>query len=170
MRRICLLSPDVEHAHRLVKDLMANGIPEHHIHVIAREGTPMEDLPDAGPEQDDFLPAYERGVAIGGAGGLLAGLFALAVPPSGLVIGGGAVILFGLYGAGLGGLLTAISGAAYPNSRLERFEEQIEQGKLLVMADIPRRQVEHFEELIKSHDPDIEITGFEPPPHLIPPR
>lgn len=168
MRRLCFISPDVEHTRRVVDDLRENGVPEKHIYVLAKEGIDLEDLPDSGPESDDFLYAYERGVAFGGAGGLLAGLFALTVPASGLVIGGGTVLLFGLYGAGLGGLLTGLSGASYPSSRLEHFEEQIEQGKLLIMADVPKDEVEHYERLIKAIDPETEVMGLEPRAPFIP--
>lgn len=168
MRRLCFISPDVEHTRQVVGDLRENGIPERHIYVVAKDDIDLEDLPDAGPESNDFLYAYERGVAIGGAGGLLAGLFALTIPASGLVIGGGTVLLFGLYGAGLGGLLTGLAGASYPSSRLEHFEQQIDEGKLLVMADVPKDQVEHYENLIKAIDPETEVMGLGPPARLFP--
>ena len=54
----------------MVADLRANGIREEHIYVLGRSDVDLDDLPDAGPECDDFLPACERGLAIGGAGGL----------------------------------------------------------------------------------------------------
>lgn len=168
MKRLCFISPDVAHTRKVVDDLRENGISEKHIYVVGAEGIDMEDLPDSGPESDDFLYAYERGVAVGGAGGLLAGLFALTIPASGIVIGGGAVLLFGLYGAGLGGLLAGMAGASYPSSRLEQFEEQINQGKLLVMADVPGDRVEHYEALIKAIDPETEVAGLEPHARFIP--
>jgi hypothetical protein len=168
MKRLCFLSPDIDHARQVVGDLKRNDIPEKHIYVIAKHGIELEDLPDAGPESDDFLPAYERGVAIGGATGLVAGLFALAFPPTGVVLGGGAVLLIGLFGAGLGGLLTGIAGAAFPSSRLEEFEARIDEGRLLIMADVPRDEVDRYEALIKSADPEVEVMGIEPTAPVIP--
>ena len=53
------------------------GIADRHLYVVARHDIDLEGLPDAGPEDDDFLPAYERGLAIGGVGGLLAGVLAI---------------------------------------------------------------------------------------------
>jgi len=149
----------------LLKD---NGVPEKQIYVVAKQGVEIEDLPDAGPEGSDFVPAYERGLAIGGAAGLLAGVFALIIPPSGLVIGGGAVLLFGLYGAGFGGLLSALAGSAFASSRLKSFEEAIDEGKLLVMADVPADRVERFEALIRSFDPATEVKGVGPPAPIVP--
>jgi hypothetical protein len=168
MKRLCFLSPDLEHARRVVADLKANGVAERHIYAVARYGADLDDLPDAGPESDDFIHAYRRGVELGGSAGLLVGLAALAFPPSGIVVGGGLVLLVGLWGAGLGGLLTGIAGAAFPSSRLEAFAASIQQGQILVMADVPASEVHHYEALIKAHDPAVTVEGIEPPAPLIP--
>ncbi|WP_026596762.1 hypothetical protein [Methylohalobius crimeensis] len=168
MKRLCFLSPDVDHARKVVEDLKANGIPEKHIYAIAKYGVDMEDLPDAGPESDDFLAAYQRGIELGGTAGLLLGLTALAFPPSGIVVGGGLVLLIGLWGAGIGGLLTGLAGAAFPSSRLKSFESAIDEGKILLMADVPKDEVEKYEALIKKHDPEVSVEGIEPTAPLIP--
>lgn len=168
MKRLCFLSPDLDHARQVVADFKSNGIPEKHIYALAKYGVDLEDLPDAGPESDDFLNAYKRGVEIGGTAGLLAGIAALAFPPSGIVVGGGLVLLVGLWGAGLGGLLTGIAGAAFPSSRLQSFESAIDQGQVLIMADVPKDEVEKYESLIKSHDPEVSVEGIEPTAPIIP--
>lgn len=168
MKRLCFLSPDLDHAKRVVADMRANGIPERHIYALASYGVDLEDLPDAGPESDDFMYAYKRGIELGGSAGLLVGLTALAFPPSGIVVGGGLVLLISLWGAGLGGLLTGIAGAAFHSSRLEAFEAAIDQGQILIMADVPKHEVEAYESLIKAHDPEVSVEGIEPPAPLIP--
>jgi hypothetical protein len=168
MKRLCFLSPDVEHTRKVVGDLKDAGIPEKHIYVLARHGVELENLPDEGPEMDDFLPAYERGVTFGAAAGLLAGLLALAFPPARIVIGGGAVALVTLFGAGLGGFMSALAGASFSSSRLSEYRDAIEAGKILVMADVPKADVARYEALIKREDPDIEVLGIEPPAPLVP--
>jgi hypothetical protein len=168
VKRLCFLSPDPDHARRVVADLKGEGIKEKHIYAVARHGIEFEELPDAGPEADDFLPAYERGVALGGTTGLLVGLTAMTFPPAGLVVGGGLVLLIGLWGAGLGGMLTAIAGAAYSSSRLQKYESALEEGQILIMVDVPRKEVGRFEALIRKLEPDISIEGVEPPAELIP--
>ena len=168
MKRLCFLSPDLSHARQVVADLKSNGIPEKHIYVLAKFGVDIDDLPDAGPESDDFLPAYKRGLELGGSAGLLVGLTALAFPPAGIVVGGGLVLLISLWGAGVGGVLTGIAGGAFPSSKLKAFESAIDDGKLLVMADVPQREVSKFEALIKKLDPEVEVEGIEPPATLIP--
>jgi hypothetical protein len=168
MKRLCFLSPDLDHTRQVVADLKHSGVPEKHIYIVARHGVELDDLPDAGPEADDFLPAYERGVGIGGVAGLLAGLVALAFPPAGVVIGGGAVLLISLFGAGVGGFLSGLAGAAFSSSRLAEFEAAINEGKILVMADVPAEAVDQYESLIKSADPEVEVMGIEPHAPVIP--
>ncbi|HET9023545.1 MAG TPA: DUF1269 domain-containing protein, partial [Burkholderiaceae bacterium] len=45
MRRIYFLLPDVASARAIVNELLLARIEERRIHVLAREGTPLEDLP-----------------------------------------------------------------------------------------------------------------------------
>jgi hypothetical protein len=168
MRRLCFLSPDVEHARKVIADFKNHGVQERHLYVLAKTDTNLEDLPDAGQDADDFLAAYERGLAIGGTIGIFAGLAAVAFPPAGLVLGGGFVLLMGLFGAGVSGMLTGIVGASFSSSRLKEFEEAIEQGQILILADVPKNAVEKYEALIKKLDPEVSIEGFEPAPHLMP--
>ncbi len=168
MKRLCFLALDIQHARQVVNDLKDNDIPQNHIYALAKYGVDMEDLPDAGPEADDFLPAYKRGVELGGTAGLLVGLAAIAFPPSGIVVGGGLVLLIGLWGAGVGGLLTGTIGAGFHSSRLSEFESAIEQGKILIMVDVPKSDVEKYEALIKRLNPDVTVEGIESPSTLIP--
>lgn len=168
MIRLCFLSPDIDHARTAVADLKSSGIPEKHIYVLAKYGTEMTDLPDAGPVSNDFLPAYKRGLELGGTAGVLAGLTALAFPPAGIIVGGGLVVLLGLYGAGLGGLLTGIAGASFENSKLKTYESEIDQGKILLMVDVPKDDVRKTQLLIRTQDPEISIDGIEPSEKLIP--
>jgi hypothetical protein len=168
MKRLCFLSPDLSHAQHVVRDLKDDGIEERHIYTLAKHGVDLQDLPDAGPEDNDFLPAFERGVALGGATGLFCGLLAVAFPPAGFVVGGGGVLLIGMMGASVGGLLTGMAGASFPNSRLQGFEEAIDAGKILVMVDVPLNKVDETNTLIRSHDPDVKIEGIEPPARVIP--
>ncbi len=46
MKRLCFLSPDLEHAKTVIQDLKDNDIKEKHIYTIAKSGTPLGDLPD----------------------------------------------------------------------------------------------------------------------------
>jgi hypothetical protein len=159
MKRLCFLLPGIESAHGVVDELRAKGIGDADIYVVASEGTELGDLPDAGAiEESDFYPQLKRGLALGGAIGVIGGLVAMRV--AGAVFGGGAVLLFGLIGAGLNGLLAATAGASFPNSRLTQFEGAIEAGHVLH----GRRAQEGIagSKLVASRHPEVEIEIVEP--------
>ena len=83
MRRIYFLVPDIATTNRIVDDLLMAKIEERHLHVLAKRGTPLEDLPEANLlQKSDFIPAVQQGLALGGTTGLLAGLVAVVLPPA----------------------------------------------------------------------------------------
>ena len=87
MRRLYFLVPNVESAKKINDELLLARVEERHIHIIAKEGTPMEDLPEASlAQKSDVIPALQRGVAIGGITGVVAGIVAVTFPPAGLVL------------------------------------------------------------------------------------
>ncbi len=163
MRRIYFLVPDIAIAKRIVDDLLLARIEERHLHVIAKRGTELEDLPEANMMQkSDFVPAVERGLALGGSAGALAGLVAVALPPASTVIAGGILLASTLVGAGVGAWAGSMIGVSTGNSRIKQFEAAIEAGQLLVLADVPTNRVEEIEARIKAHLPQVEIEGTEP--------
>jgi hypothetical protein len=163
MRRIYFLIPDHDTTKKIVDELLLARIEERHIHVIAKEGAPMEDLPEASlMQKSDFVPALERGATIGGATGVVCGLVAMTFPPAGLVLGGGAVLAMALAGAGVGAWLSSMIGISIPNSCLKHFEKAIEEGEFLMLIDVPKERLEEIEKAIKQHHPDADLGGTEP--------
>ncbi len=47
MKRIYFLVPDIATTEKIVDDLLLARIEEKHIHVLAKRGTQLEDLPEA---------------------------------------------------------------------------------------------------------------------------
>lgn len=169
MRRIYFLVPTVASARAIVNELLLARIEERHLHVVAREDTPLEDLPEAGVAQkSDLVPALQRGVAAGGVAGVLAGALAVTFPPAGLVLGGGALLGMTVFGAGFGAWMSSMVGVGLPSGRLEKFESAIERGELLLLIDVPRGRVEEIEALVKRHHPESELEGIEPNIPLFP--
>jgi hypothetical protein len=162
MKRIYFLVPDIDTMRKIVDELLLARVEERHIHILARRDTPLEDLPEATfLQKTDFIPALEQGLAVGGITGMLAGLVAVALP-TGLVLGGGAVLAMSLAGAGLGAWFSSLIGASVGNRRIKDYEEAIERGELLAMVDVPKDRVEEIEELVKKHHPEAECEGVEP--------
>jgi hypothetical protein len=165
MRRIYFLAPDVETTHKIVEELRANGMEDHHMHILAKRDTPLGDLPEAGLSiKTDFIPAMERGALLGGSTGLLAGLVGLRF--AGFAIGGGPILGILVASATIASLAAGLIGMSVGNSRLTQFEQAIEQGKLLVLLDIPKEQIETVKQSVIKHYPKAEFEGVEP---LLPP-
>jgi hypothetical protein len=163
MRRLYFLVPDLAAGRKVVDELLLARIEWKHIHVLARRGTPMENLPAASVwQRSDIIPAMERAIPFGGATGAVCGLVALALEPH-LVVAGGAVLLASsLTGAGVGAWLGGMVGLNIGSSRLKAFEDAIAAGELLVMVDVPRDRVEEITEIIRRIHPEATPEGTEP--------
>ena len=162
-RRLYFLLPDVNRARQTVDELLLERVEERHIHVLAKEGTPLERLPEATLlQKSDFVHGIEQGLAVGGATGVLAGLAAVTFPPTGLVLGGGALLGIALAGAGIGAWVSGMIAADVPNIRLREFERAIADGQILMMIDVPKGQVETVTALIRRHHPEADMHGIEP--------
>jgi len=154
MKRVYFLLPNIDCAHKIVNELTLSEMDEKHIHIISREDTPLEDLPEASLlQKSDFIPAFERGIAIGGTTGLLAGLATLAVP-GGAVLSGGALLACFAAGAGVGSWLGSMVALEVPNTRHAEFEEAIKQGSLLMLLDVPNEKLSEIETIVIRHYPE----------------
>lgn len=171
MQRLCFLSPDVEHARRVVLALRRAGVGDARVRVIARHDLPLEDLPRAGViEKTDVLPGLVRGLAVGGIIGTIAGLIVLSFEGTGLALGSVVIALFAVFGAGASGLATLLAGASLPSSRLHRFQDAIErQGRFLLLVDAPQEHIEALRKLVKAESPEVEFVGVEPRAPIVPP-
>jgi hypothetical protein len=162
MKRIYFLVPDIDITRKIVDDLLLSRIEERHIHVLAKRGTPLEDLPEATFRQKtDFIPALEQGLTLGGLTGMLSSLVAISLP-TGLVLGGGAVLGISLAGAGVGALMSSMVGSSIGDRRTSQFKQAIDNGEFLIMVDVPRLRVDEVEQIVKRHHPEAECEGTEP--------
>lgn len=161
MRRLYFLLPNLSVSRNVVDELLLARVAEKQIHVIAREGTKLGDLPEASlMQKSDFVPAVERGVALGGATGIVAGLVAIAMP--GVVIAGGALLAMGLAGAGMGAWLGGMIGMDVENSHVKKFQNAVQNGQILMLVDVPKDNVDSIQESIRKHHPDVDFEGTEP--------
>lgn len=125
---------DVAHTREALAALHMAGIGNESISLVARSDIELERIPDSLKEADtDAVPAAVRGMGIGGATGLLAGLAAVALAPVGITIAGAMAI--GALGALVGGWSSALMGSALPDAVRQQFEDEIERGKILVLVD-----------------------------------
>jgi len=65
-------------------------------------------------------------------------------------------------GALLGAWVSSMVGSGIPNSRLRHFEAQIDAGRILLMVDVPERNVERIQALLGERHPEAQDYGLEP--------
>ncbi len=162
-RRLYVICPDLEAAQRTMNDLLLARIDERHIHVLARPGAPMDQLHEASIlQKTDLVHGAELGLAIGGALGLLLGVVLVLVPLGGVQLQLVTVLITALGGALFGTWASSMVAASLPNTRLLAFAKDIEEGKYLMMVDVPFRRVEEIQSLLRKRHPEDKDGGVEP--------
>ncbi|MFQ5643898.1 MAG: DUF1269 domain-containing protein [Thiogranum sp.] len=168
-RRLYFLLPSVARARQVVDELLLARIDDHHIHVMAKEGIPLGDLPQANLlQRSDLVHSVGTGLGVGGATGILTGLVAIAFPPEGITLGGWMLLVTALAGALIGAWVAGMIGTDIPNSQLREFASAMENGRILMMVDVPGEKVEVVAKMIKLHHPEADMHGIEPGMHAFP--
>lgn len=163
-RRIYWLLPDLASAQRTMDDLLLARIGEQRIHFVAREGVDLSGLHPANLLQtSDVVRAAETGLVIGGgSGALLGAVVAVVYPVFGSSPQWGLIAVLAILGALVGAWASSMIGVSTPSQRLKRFEPAIEQGKILLMVDVPRGRVEEIEARLEKLHPEAQLEGVEP--------
>lgn len=163
MKRLYFLVPDVKHTRIIVNELLLARISIEHIHVMAREGTEMSDLPKATlAQRSDVIPAFQKGIIMGGLAAFVVGGLIVSFSPAGPFLGWGPVFGLSLAGVILGAVAATLIGVKSPSTRIKRFEKAIRRGKLLLMVDVPKERRREIEELIRSHYPEARVMDADP--------
>lgn len=160
MKRLYVLLPTEESCHAVVQELEASGIPASHLHVIAGLTHDLRDLPQATVwQRTELTRGIEWGLVLGGVAGLLGGLLVVAFPPSGLILGGGALLAGTAAGAVFGALVIAVLGSQEHNRKLDVFRRALAAGQLLLMVDVARRREQEVKTAVLRHHPEAEIRS-----------
>ena len=162
-RRLYFLLPDVKTAKAVFNKLLLARIEQEHVFFLAREGMSLSDLPEATMlQKSDELHGLAVGLVVGGATGAVAGVIAMMFPPSGLAMGLGVILAMSLIGAIVGVWASGMIAADVPNTRLRKFTRDIEQGKILLMVDVPKDQIGEISDMIREQCPDAAARGRDP--------
>lgn len=134
-----------------------------HIHVLAKRGTSMENLPEASYlQKSDFIPALEQGLLTGGFAGLIAAVVVLSMT-GGSIVTGVTLLVATLVGAVFGAFVSSLLGSCVGNRQIRQFDAAInEKGAFLMMVDIPRERIEEVELAILNKNPGAMCEGTEP--------
>lgn len=167
MRRIYFLIGSIDGARKMTDELLLCRISESHIHVVTHTGELPDDLPEATPDQtSDFFPGLFKGIGLGAITALVAATIVAAIPAVGFGFDElyftpmfAAIVIFG---ALVGAFFGALVGSSAPNTLFKNFDKALDEGRILVMADVPRDQVDEIRERVKKAEPGAEYCGIEP--------
>lgn len=136
---------NIQNAYAAANDLVSAGYNRNDISVIVNDAnkqySPYVDTTTTTVKTTDDVGAGAGiGATIGGIGGLLVGLGALAIPGIGPVVAAGP-LLAALTGAGVGAVAGGIVGAlvdlGIPDEDANLYSEGLRRGNILVIAQVP---------------------------------
>lgn len=133
-------TPNLATAGEALRAARGAGLTDDNLSLIARSDIELDSIPDRHKDAaTDFMPAALRGVATGGAAGLVAGLVAMAFPPLGVTLAGAALLTVG--GAAVGTWVSALVGSTVEDPVRRKFEDEIAAGRILIVLDAEEAQL-----------------------------
>lgn len=160
--RLYFVLPDFVSARRIADDLLLARLQDKHMHFLAKRGTDLGELHEASfLQKSDMAHGASVGLFAGGLMGTLLGVALLIFPPAGVSLQPVTILITALLGAVFGVWVSTMVGLQVPNSRLTTFEKAIECGNILLILDLPRRNVEKIRDFMKQHHPEAHAAGQE---------
>ncbi|MGZ5644814.1 MAG: GlsB/YeaQ/YmgE family stress response membrane protein, partial [Usitatibacter sp.] len=134
-----------------------------HMHFLARRGTDLGELHEASYlHKTDTVHGAFVGLVIGGLMGVLVGAILVNYPPQGVSMQLVAVLIAAIVGAALGTWVASMVGLQVPNSRLKGFDKDLEEGRVLLMLDVPSGRYDELRTIIARTHPEAADRGNEP--------
>jgi hypothetical protein len=161
-RRLYFLLPDVESATRTCNDLLLARVEDRHMHFLAKRGTDLGELHEAGYLlKTDLMRGAGIGLFVGALGGVVLGYMIVNHPPEGTHPGLAAAVIATIVGVLLGLWMGSMAATAVPNSRLKQFNEEISRGKVLLIVDVPYARVDRIRGIVAARHPEVVLSAQE---------
>ena len=160
--RMYVTLPNLASAKKLADDLLLARIEDRHMQFLARRGTDLGELHEASYlQKTDAVHGALMGMVIGGVVGICVGLAVVHFPPGGMSVQLVAVLIAAIVGAFLGTWIAGMVGLQVPNSRLKGFDHEIQEGKILLILDVPASRYEEIRAVIARTHPEASDHGME---------
>lgn len=161
--RMYVTLPDLASARQLANDLLLARIEDRHMHFLGRRGTDLGELHEASYlQKTDAMHGAFTGLVIGGVVGVIVGLLLVYFPPGGVSVQLVAVLIAAIVGSVLGIWIAGMMGLQVPNTQLKGFEQEIQDGKILLMLDVPASRYDEVRQIIARTHPEATDRGNEP--------
>jgi hypothetical protein len=146
-------------AKQVVTDLKAAGVPDSEVSLVANKHVSAQY--DDVNEQTATKTGLGVGAAVGGAGGLLAGLGIVAIPGVGPVVAAGwlaATLAGAVAGAATGGVVGILVDAGVSKEDAEVYSEAIRRGGTLVTVRTDDNRAAAVQSILDQHRPIDPLT------------
>ncbi|MCH4565003.1 MULTISPECIES: DUF1269 domain-containing protein [Halomonas] len=162
MSRLYFLTPDLDTTVNIAHELNDLKLKKHEVHVTGRDWKLLEKQGVHNAtlrETTDVVNAAMRGLKYGVPLGLVLGIIAYVVLDR--AIDGVSFILLILGMAVFGGLFgiwsSTMIGVSVHDVKVDKFEDDIENGAFLMMVDVPADREDEIYTAIHRHHPDVVI-------------
>jgi hypothetical protein len=160
--RMYVTLPDLASARRLANDLLLARVEDRCMHFLARRGTDLGELHEASYlQKTDAVHGAFTGLVLGAAIGICVGIALVYFPPGHLSVELVAVLIAAMVGGAIGMWVASMIGLQVPNSKLRDFEQEIAEGKILLMLDLPAGRYPEIREVIARTHPEAVDRGNE---------
>jgi hypothetical protein len=154
---ITRLFDDYSDAKSAVEELERLGVPKDDLSIVANNAHGHHDVTDVN-EHGDVSRGASTGAALGGVGGLLAGLGLLAIPGLGPIVAAGwlastaaGAAIGGIGGAATGSLVGALKNAGHSEDDAHVYSEGVRRGGTLVSAKVSDSLADQAESILNRH-------------------
>ena len=149
-------------AYATVRDLVDDGVSRSDVSLISNDAAgKYVEYHGKGIPADDTIGGAASGAVIGGLGGLLVGLAALAIPGVGPIVAAGPIAA-AFTGAGVGavtgGFLGALVDLGVNEDEAHYYAEGVRRGGTLVTAHVEEGQANRVADIMDRHDP-VDLEG-----------
>lgn len=153
--------PHRRDAEAALRDLRDSGFSMNQISLVGKHSSSepkIGNVADRTMTDEGAKAGAGTGAALGGLGGLLVGLGALAIPGIGPVMAGGALATAlattaagGAIGAAAGGITGALVGLGIPDDQARLYNDRVNRGDYLVMVDGTEDEIRRADTILSRH-------------------
>jgi len=156
-RRLYFLLPDRAHALSVVDELTNEGLDTGNMHTLGGRDMQLDGLPTSSPRQYNDAAGYLENFLWNA--NLLSFFIALGIFFVLLVTTGWNLWLLVPAAIMMANFLAGLRFTRLPNTHLDEFRDAMAHGEILLMVDVPERQVASIENLVHQHHPEATVGG-----------
>lgn len=134
-------------AEKAIKSMRDKGFKDNEISIVSKKGTKQA---DSNGDMSTAATGITTGGVLGGIAGLMASAGALAIPGVGPIIAAGPIAAL-LTGAVGGGIVGGLVDMGIPEDESRRYEEDVKQGGILVVADADQKMVDEAASIMRDN-------------------